>query len=188
MENTTQERRIYSITTSILFVIMLIASFFIPSGIYPTSVVIIGFAMFIVISLLLIMSFLEKFFNDKLFKIEKVLGYSLITLIEESMMFFLSTFLFTNGVILGLNLGFSSQNLVRLIGYLLTSGFTHLIYKRFNKTIVGIIAITALITLFIGIGLYNLNHLFILFIVLASFLFSALFYWLFNVQIPSETH
>jgi hypothetical protein len=184
-EKPSKNQRIYSIATFIVFVaILMISSFVRPdtNPAYPTGVAI-GFILLIIILLLLALRFAERVAAKKFVSMDYLLISSLMTVIGESMMLLLSTFLFVMGVMLALNLNFHLEGTIQTIGYVLTSIFTHVTYKRMKP---GIFAIIAVALFLAGILFYQSNDLFAISSAISAFFFSSFIYWVMKVKIPSE--
>lgn len=184
-EEQSKNQKIFSIATFLIFVAILVISNIVEPSVNPVypSGVAIGLIMLVIISLLIALRFAEKVSARRFESIDYALISSLITIIGESMMLLFSTFLFVMGVVLAFNLGFELESIIQMMGYILTSIFTHFAYKRMNP---GIFALIAVVLFFAGILFYQFNHGFAILSAISALFFSSLTYWLIKVKIPSE--
>ena len=204
MEKEGLERR-YSIFAAVLILVVYALAYLVSpnkSPVYPT-IIAVGFVIGFILFFLLLVYLFENVLGTKLDYLNKILDFSFVNLLGESIalifsFFFYITLMTAFDLVIGslivlqpisfmilasFNLVIGSLVVLQPLSFMILSSFNHLHYK--NKRTINIFALVGTAFLLIGF-LSKYNSLFLIFTSIALILFSAVSYRVFKIEIPEE--
>ena len=183
IKNKSSERR-YSIFAAVLLLIVYALTYLVnpnQSPVYPTMIAM-GFVIFFIIFFLLLVYLFENVLENKLDYLNKILDFSFVNLLGESIALIFSFFFYIT-LMTAFDLVIGSLIILQPISFIILASFNHLHYQ--NKR--AIITFATVGTIFLLVGfLSQYNSLFLISTAIALMLFSAVAYRVFKIEIPEE--